>query len=403
MNVASTPPLRFDRREIAGSLGDLGTLLPLTIGLVLVCGLDAGTLLAVAGAFYLLSGLYFRIPTPVQPMKAIGAYAIAQALSPAEIHASGLWMAAFLLILALTGAISWVGSLVPRSVVRGIQLAAGTLLMAKGIGFVLGTSTIQESKGASEPFLLVQSLGPVPVGIVLGVVTAIVVLALLDSKRAPAALVVVIGGTLVGLALGGAKNLEGFALAPALPRPLAGGLPDTGILVLALTSLALPQVPMTLGNAVISQADVAREYFGDGARRMTLRALAVSMGLANLASAALGGMPMCHGAGGLAAHYRFGARSAGMNLIIGGTLLLFGLLAGEHATALLSLLPFAVMGVLLAFAGAQLALMIRDVKERNDLFVVLVILAVALATNLAWGFAVGLLLAFAFRYTRTSV
>lgn len=394
---------RFDRRELAGSLGDLGTLLPLSIGLVLVCGLEAGPVLVMAGAFYLLSGLYFRIPTPVQPMKAIGAYAIAQALTPAEIHASGLWMAGLLLLLALSGAISRVGALIPRSVVRGIQLAAGAMLMAKGIGFILGTSALQETRGAAEPFLQVQSLGPVPIGIVLGVVTIAAVLALLDSKRAPAAIVVVLGGALAGLALGGAANLEGFSLGLTLPRPLAGGLPDAGILVLALTGLALPQLPMTLGNAVISQADVAREYFGDGAKRMTLRALALSMGLANLASALFGGMPMCHGAGGLAAHHRFGARTAGMNVIIGGALLAFGLLAGEHATKLMALLPFAVMGVLLAFAGAQLALMIRDVRERNDLFVVLAILAVALATNLAWGFAVGIVLALALRYTKMSI
>jgi sulfate permease, SulP family len=395
--------LRFDRRELAGAVGDLGTLLPLSIGLVLVCGVDASALLILAGAFYVLSGLYFGIPTPVQPMKAIAAYAIAQALSAAEIQAAGLWMGAILLLLALTGAITWVGKLVPRSVVRGIQLSAGALLMARGIGFVLGTSTLQEARGSAEPYLSVQSLGPVPIGIVLGIATAAAVLALIDNRRAPAALVVVVGGGVLGLVLGSHQQLEGFSLGLHLPRPLAGGLPDAGVMVLALTALALPQLPMTLGNATISQADLGREYFGERARRMTLRGLATSMGLANLASALLGGVPMCHGAGGMAAHYRFGARTAGMNLMIGGALLVFGLLAGDHATSLMAVLPFAVMGTLLTFAGAQLALMIRDVRERNDLFVVLVVLAVALATNLAWGFGVGLLLAYAFRSTKMSI
>ena len=395
--------LRFDRRELAGALGDLGTLLPLSIGLGLVCGIDAAALLMVAGAFYVLSGLYFGIPTPVQPMKAIAAYAIAQALPAAQIHTAGMWMGLIMLTLALTGAITLVGKLVPRPVVRGIQLSAGALLMAKGIGFVLGTGKLQATQGAAEPYLAVQSLGPVPIGIVLGIATAAAVLALIDSKRAPAALVVVVCGGALGLALGGHQQLTGLSLGIHLPQPLAHGLPDSGMLVLALTALALPQLPMTLGNATISQADLGREYFGERAKRMSLRGLAGSMGLANLASAVLGGMPMCHGAGGMAAHYRFGARTAGMNVMIGGTLIVFGLLAGEHATKLMSVLPFAVMGTLLAFAGAQLALMIRDVKERNDLFVVLVVLAVALATNLAWGFAVGLVLAFAFRSTRMSI
>ncbi len=395
--------LRFDRREIAGALGDVGTFLPLSIGLVLVCEVDASALLVMAGAFYLLAGLYFRIPTPVQPMKAIAAYAIASAMTPLEIHTAGLMMAGLLGVLVLTGTLTWVGRVIPRSVIRGIQLAAGVLLMSKGIGFILGTSALQEASGRAEPHLVVESLGPVPIGIALGIAAAAAILALLDNRRAPAALVVVVGGAAVGLALGSHQQLAGFSIGLHLPGFLPGGLPDTGVLVVALTALALPQLPMTLGNAVVSQADVAREYFGDKARRMTLRGLATSMALANVASALVGGMPMCHGAGGMAAHYRFGARTAGMNVILGGILLLLGLFVGTHATALFSLLPFAVMGALLTFAGAQLALMVRDVNERNDLFVVLVILAVALATSLSWGFAVGLALAFAFRGLKMSI
>jgi SulP family sulfate permease len=136
---------------------------------------------------------------------------------------------------------------------------------------------------------------------------------------------------------------------------------------------------------------------------MSLRALALSMGLANVITPFLGGMPMCHGAGGLAAQYRFGARTAGANMMIGAIFLLIAILVGDKAVALFSLIPFAVLGALLVFAGAQLALMILDIRKRKDMFVVIAILGVALTTNLAIGFGVGIVLAYAFKYTKMKI
>jgi SulP family sulfate permease len=161
---------------------------------------------------------------------------------------------------------------------------------------------------------------------------------------------------------------------------------------------------MTIGNAVVAQADLTREYFGDAhAERSSPRALAISMGLANMAASLFGCIPLCHGAGGLAAHYRFGARTAGSNLMVGAAFLAVGLLLGDTAVALLSLLPFSVLGALLCFAGAQLAMTILDVKARSDLFVVISMLAVALVSNLGLGFGVGIAVAYLFRVTRISI
>jgi SulP family sulfate permease len=114
-------------------------------------------------------------------------------------------------------------------------------------------------------------------------------------------------------------------------------------------------------------------------------------------------MPLCHGAGGLAAHYRFGARTAGSNLMIGALFLLVGVLVGDEAVAVFSVLPFSVLGALLCFAGTQLAMMILDVKERADLFVVVTMLAVSLVSNLGIGFGVGIVAAVLFRYTKMKV
>jgi SulP family sulfate permease len=396
--------LRFNRHELAGSLGDLGTLLPLAFGLIAVNGIDATATFLAIGLFYILAGLYFGITVPVQPMKVISAYAIASALSPLEVSAAGLWIGALLLVLGASGGIRLVRRLVPQATVRGVQLVTGVLLMVRGIEFMLGRSGLQQARGSAEPFLAVDRLGPLPLGLVLGIAAVLVILLLLDHRRAPAALVVLAGGAAAGLALGGWQGLAGLEPGLHLPQPLPFGLPSASVWVLALTALALPQLPMTLGNAVLAQSDLTREYFGAAAgRRASPRALAVSMGLANLACAVFGAMPLCHGAGGLAAHYRFGARSAGSNLMIGTAMLAVGLLLGDQAPALLGLLPFAVLGALLCFAGAQLAMTVRDVERRADVFVVVVMLAVSLASNLAIGFGIGIALALLFEHTRLGV
>ena len=167
--------------------------------------------------------------------------------------------------------------------------------------------------------------------------------------------------------------------------------------------VVLPQLPMTIGNAIISNTDLTREYFPEKAHRVTNRSVSISQGLANLASFFLGGMPMCHGAGGLAAHYRFGARTAGSNLYIGGIFLVLALIFGENIVSVLRLLPLSILGVLLTFAGLQLALMIQDLQDREDLFVALFMLGLALVFNLAVAFLVGIVAAYVVKSARISV
>jgi SulP family sulfate permease len=396
--------LRFDRHELAGSLGDLGTLLPLTLGLIVFNGVDATATFVGIGAFYVLSGLYFKVPVPVQPMKAIAAYALAESFDAARISTAGLCLSALLLLLALTKTTTSVQRLVPKPTVRGVQLVTGVLLIVQGIRFMLGETGLQQTYGTAEPFLALPSAGPIPWSLVIGVATIITILVLLENRVAPAGLVVVIGGVLLGLGLGGWRNLAGVEIGLHGPRLLPFGLPTLDDLALALTALALPQLPLTVGNAVVAQADLTREYFGDAAaRRSTPRALTVSMGLANLGAGLCGGMPMCHGAGGLAAHYRFGARTAGSNVMIGALFLLAGLLLGKDTVAVFGLLPFSVLGGLLCVAGAQLALLIVDIDDRGDLFVVVVMLAVSLAAGLGAGFAVGIAAAYFLKLTRIAL
>jgi SulP family sulfate permease len=389
--------------EVAGSLGDLGTLLPILIGMILINGLDPIGLLVAIGLYYVASGLYFGVTVPVQPMKVIGAYAIATGLPAQQIFASGIWMAGLLFLIGVTGLIDVIGRAVPRAVIRGVQLSTGTLLMAEGTRFIIGSSKFQLMGGAAEPYLDLQRIGGIPIGILLGILAGGIVMWFMNNRRFPAGLLVVVGGAVVGLLLGTHEGFAGLELGIHLPRWLPFGWPAYADWMTALFVLALPQLPMTVGNAVVADADLSKEYFGPLSHRVTYRSLTISMAIANLVSALLGGMPLCHGAGGLAAHYRFGARTAGSNLFIGAVFILLGLLLGFHALALIYLLPMAILGVMLLFAGSQLALTVIDLNARKDLFVALMILGITLATNLAIGFVIGTALAYALKSDRLDI
>jgi len=398
-----SPRYKFDRLEFAGSLGDLGTLLPLALGMILINGLNASGLFLSIGLFYILSGVYYGVTVPVQPMKVIGAYAIATAMTAPQILASGMLMGLLLLIIGATGAITVLGKYVPRAVVRGVQLSTGVLLMTQGVKFMVGTSKFQLIRQAAEPYLKLQSIGPVPVGVVIGIAGGILTLLLLENRKLPAGIVLIAGGIAIGLALGTHEGFKELKLGINFPELLPLGLPGMADYTFALFVLVLPQTPMTLGNAVIANADLSREYFGTDSDKVTEKSLCISMALANFFSFFVGGMPLCHGAGGLAAHYRFGARTAGSNLMIGAVFAALAIFLGTRSLPIIYLIPMSVLGVLLLFAGSQLALTIIDLKERKDLFIAIVMLGITLASNLAVGFIAGIAIGLALKSDKLTV
>lgn len=394
---------RFNRLEFAGSLGDLGTLLPLALGLILINGLSPKGVFLSVGLFFIFSGLYFGVTVPVQPMKVIGAYSIATAMTASQITASGFLLGGILLIIGVTGAITFIGKYIPKSVVRGVQLSTGTLLMVQGIKFMLGLSKLQIARQAVEPYLSIDSIGPIPIGIIIGVVGGILTLLLIENKKLPAGLFIVFGGLALGLIFGIREGSDNLRLGIHLPKLIPFGWPTKIDFTFALLALVLPQIPMTLGNAVMAYADLSKDYFGESSKKVTYKASCISMSLANFLSSTIGGMPLCHGAGGLAAHYRFGARTAGSNLMIGIIFVALAVFLGSDSLSVIYLLPLSVLGILLLFAGSQLALTIMDLANRKDFFVVLVMLGITLATNLAAGFIVGIGVAWVLKAEKLNV
>jgi hypothetical protein len=285
----------YNRRELAGAFGDRGTLVPFVVGYLTVNRLDPHGVLLGFGLVAVATGLYFRTPLSVQPMKAIGTAAIAhpETVTPGMIAASALVTGVLWLIMAVTGAVSWLAALTSRPVVRG-------LVLGLGLSFILEGSRLMGG------------------GLALALPAAALTLVLWGQTRLPALLALLAYGALVALVSDRTLAHDLAGLVPRF-RPPSLGLPMLGWtdLVQGTLVLALPQAALTLGNAVIATAEEHNRLFPR--HRVTVRTLALDHGLMNLAAAGLGGVPMCRGAGGLAGHVRFGARTGGALVILGGS------------------------------------------------------------------------------------
>lgn len=366
--------LRFDRRELAGSLGDMGTFIPILVGMVSLCGLNAGSALIFAGIFNVATGFTFGIPMAVQPMKAIGTIAINEGLSVNQILAAGIVTSAIIFILGITGLIRLVNRYIPISVIRGLQLGLGLSLTIKGVGMVSETRIVFGYDSIAA-----------------GAFCGLLVMLLFFSKRFPGALVVFSLGFLF-LFLRSPDILHGLGYELNIPTLT---LPSRKDFIDGALKAAIPQIPLTTLNSVISVCAISWDLFPS--KGAGLKRVATSVGLMNLIACWFGAMPMCHGAGGLAGQYRFGARTGGSVVFLGIVKIFAGLFFGAYAIKLLSVYPTSVLGALLTFSGMELAMTSRDVKAKSDMFVMLLTAAIIIGFHsTAIGFVVGLALAYLF-------
>lgn len=356
------PRFRFTLAEFSGALADLGVLLPLTLALASVNGLNPAAAFVAFGLAYILNAWVYRLPVPVQPLKSLAAAALALRLSTSVIAAGAWWMALVCLGLAAAGAGRWLETLFPRSLVRGIQLGLAVLLVQSAWGLAQTTE----------------------LGLLLG---GLVILGLCMVVRWEWAVLAMIGfGVGWSIWLGGWPSV---ALASALPGYVVPALADFGP---ALWLLVLPQVPLSLANSIYSTADAASQYFHEQARAVTPQRLLTTMGVANLAAAAWGGVPVCHGSGGLTAHFRLGARTGGAPLMLGLGFVLLGLGIGDGLIPLARLVPYPILGLLLMVVAVEHALLVRDLRGRREWLPALTVAVIAwLTRNLALGYAAGAL------------
>ena len=346
---------RYNLSELAGAFGDLGTLIPFVVAYVSILKMDPASLFLGFGGTLIIAGLYYRTPFPVQPMKAIGAAAVTQAAGAVAITQSmvlgaGIATGVIWLLLGVTGLAKRLAAWIPKPALMGVVMGLGFSFMLEGIRMM------SQHWAASA---------------------ALLTLVLLARSRFPAMVLLLIAGA--GFALIQQPTLadELALIKPALRLPVFAW-PSLGWqdIWLGAVLLALPQLPLTFGNALIAITEENNRLFPD--RPVTEREVAVSTGLLNLWSSALGGIPMCHGAGGMAGHIKFGARTGGASIMLGALLLGVGLLFADSIGILFRLLPPSVLGVILFLAGTELALGSRDPgPEKVDRFLVLATAAFA--------------------------
>lgn len=348
--------------DVSGAFGDIGVLFPLAVALIAKNHFNPTALFLMAGIFYAASAWYFRITMPVQPLKAMAAIAIATGMGYEVINAAGIVMGIFLIFIAVTGLSAWLGKIFPVSVMRGIQLGLGAML-------------VRTSFGLMSPDIVVAILA-----------AAILLVSMTVLKKIPPLIPLLVLGTVL--------SVKGATFAVFGPVALTPAVPDLNTLWTGFIILVLPQIALTFGNAVVATSETGRLLYGEKAGRLNLQSIPISMGIANIASGIVGGAPMCHGCGGLTAHCKFGASSERSGYIMAIVLILIALMFGHSALSVVSAFPSGILGILLCYVGIQHSLFMKDIlDDRKAVFVAMAVAVMGFWTNnLTIGFLLGLVI-----------
>ena len=354
----------MDRRELSGAFGDIGTDLPLLTGMILASGMRPASVLTVFGLAQVGSALFYGIPMPVQPLKAVAALVIAGGITANQVYGGGLGIGLIMLALTATGLLGRLRAVIPRCVIRGIQLGLGLKLA------LLAVSRYIPSDG-----------GP---GLILAALCGGIILLLVNNRTCPPALPVIAVGLVYAVCFKFAPGDWDGSFGFTLPRMAEFSPSD---ILQGVVLLALPQIPLSLGNSLFATHQMAGDLFPE--RRVSLRTIGTTYSVLNIAVPFLGGVPVCHGSGGMAGHYVFGGRTGGSVLTYGLILIAFGLFLSNGFDRVIHVFPLPVLGVILLTEGIMLTRFVSDtVPHRFEL-------ATACATALCaillpCGFAIGM-------------
>jgi hypothetical protein len=358
--------MRLDRNELSGSFGDIGTDLPLIVGIVGATGLDPAGVFAVFGLLQIATGLLYGVPMPMQPLKAMAVLVITQNIAGGVLLGAGLAIGGMMLVLTLSGGLSLLVKRIPSCVVRGIQFGLGLSLAS------LALKTYIPSAGFP--------------GWALAGGGVLIMLVLYGNRRVPPGLPVIALGAIwaiaTGLQPGAIAEGIGFTL-PAFHRPAWEEI-WTGFLV-----LALPQIPLSISNSVIATERTIRDLFPE--RAVTVRKIGLTYSLINLAAPFLGGIPVCHGCGGLAGHHAFGARTGGSVAIYGTFYVFTGLFLSHPLGEALRIFPQPILGVVLLFEALSLLRLVGD-QAGTPRHLAIALLVGVVAFTVPQGFVVALVL-----------
>jgi len=358
--------ISFNRHEFSGSFGDIGTDFPLIVAMILAADLHAPSVLIMFGVMQVLTGVVYKMPMPAQPLKAMATLVIAQQLGGGLLFGAGLAIGVVMLILSLSGALDGLSRLVPKVVIRGLQL---------GLGITLALLAFRQYIPADHFN-----------GYILAILAFVLILWLMGNKKMPAALVVIVLGFIYALLF----KLELGELAQTIGLNFPQwNLPTSDNILKGFLLLALPQIPLSLGNSVLATQQVAKDLFPDK-KPLTIKKIGITYSAMNLINPFFSGIPTCHGAGGIVGHYTFGGRTGGSAVIYGLMYLVLGVFFGENFEIVIQVFPLPILGVILLFESLALMLLIRDVAHEKKGFVIALMVGV-IAAGLPYGFLIAML------------
>ncbi|KAK6127956.1 hypothetical protein DH2020_038306 [Rehmannia glutinosa] len=391
--------------ELSGSVGDLGTYIPIVLALTLVSNLDLSTTLIFTALYNIATGVVFGTPMPVQPMKSIAAVAVSETphLTVSQIAAAGISTAAVLLFLGATGLMSFLYRFLPSPSSVGLAFAFSAI---KYIRYNQDFSKTTATKTTDPRTWLGLD------GLILALTCLLFLIlttgdgggnenntSIVPTNRRrvhkrlkilsaiPSALIVFVLGLILC-----------FIRDPSIFNDIKFGPSRFHVLYITWDDFkigflrgAVPQIPLSVLNSIIAVCKLSGDLFPG--TELSATKVSISVGVMNLVGCWFGAMPVCHGAGGLAGQYRFGGRSGLSVVFLGLGKLVLGLLFGNSFVRILSGFPVGILGVLLLFAGIELAMASRDMNSKEESFVMLVCAAVSLTgSSAALGFGCGIVL-----------
>jgi len=346
---------KFGLSEWSGAVGDLGTLLPLAFALVIFNHFPPQRLFFLWGLAYIITGWYYRVPVAIQPLKAMSVIAIASGFTVMQLASTSFFYGVLLIILSLTGAIRWLEKAFSPALIRGVQVGIGLILLHKALDLVL-----------EHGIYIHQDSGSIIINIIF-LVLAVVLLSIFQLwKQKPAGLILILLGVAYTLASGNTEIATEPSRSVVHPQ-----LPDFTFLVSAFIYLIIPQLPLTLGNAVYAADDACHIFWKEQAKRVSPTRLSLSIGTSDAIIGFLGGFPICHGAGGIAAHAKFGGKTGGATIIIGGSLVLFSLI--KPLSGFLFYIPVPILGALLVITSFGMLILIRRLHHYTEFITALVV------------------------------
>jgi hypothetical protein len=356
--------IKFDRNEWSGAFGDIGTDFPLIVGMILAAGLDSASVLVTFGVMQIFTGSFYKMPMPIQPLKAMATIVITQKISPNILYGGGLAIGISMLLLNITKLIDWISRVVPKAVIRGIQL---------GLGIKLGLLALQD-------YVIADGVA----GYYLAAAAFLLAIFLIGNRKYPPAIFIIMLGMFYAFIF--KVDAHSFINAVGIHLPQIH-TPTWADILTGFLILTIPQIPLSIGNSILATNQIANDWYPK--RTVTIRKISYTYSLINLINPFFSGIPTCHGSGGIVGHHTFGGRTGGSVIIYGCLYIFLGLFLSQGFDTLVHIFPLPILGILLLFESLGLMLLVQDVTDSKSSFMIALLVGL-ISGGIQYGFVIGL-------------